>query len=132
MGKEWGAGGRLSSTSNCALTRRGVRLCSGFPCPQGLWVTLPQFTNETVVPAARKCSRPWYVNQGRFWHYLQAPEELKSLVPLLWLSGKADTEQLNWCCSCSVSLVRFKQVWCSKGQGNLFFGHAVKLDLSSN
>lgn len=132
MGKEQGAGVRLSSTSSCALTRGDVRIRSGFPCPQGLQVILPQLTNETVVPAARKCSCVWCVNQGRLWHYLQAPEELKSLIPLPWLSGRAGTEQLNQCCSCSVSLVDLKQVWCSKGQGNLFFGDAVKLDLSSS
>lgn len=53
LSKERGAGGRLH---NCALTRRDVRTCSGFPCPQGLQVILPQLTNETVVSAARKRS----------------------------------------------------------------------------
>lgn len=42
--------------SNYALTRCDVRTCSGFPCPQGLQVVLPQLTNETVVSAARKRS----------------------------------------------------------------------------
>lgn len=101
-------GGRLSSTSNCALTRGDVRICSGFLCPRGLQVILLQLTNETVFPAARKCSCLWCVNQARFWHYLQALEELKSLVPLPWLSERAGTRQLKQCCSHSVSLVGFK------------------------
>lgn len=58
--------------------------------------------------------------QGRFWLYLQASEELKSLFPLPWPLGMAGTEHLNWCCSISLSLVGFEQVWCSKRQGNLF------------
>lgn len=55
LGREWGAGGKLSSASSCALTRHDVRIYSRIPCPQGLWIRLPQLTNETVVSADRKC-----------------------------------------------------------------------------
>lgn len=55
LGREWGAGGKLSSASNCALTRCDERIHSRIPCPQGLWIRLPQLTDETVVSADRKC-----------------------------------------------------------------------------
>lgn len=60
------------------------------------------------------------------------PEELKNIVSLAWLLRRAGTEQLNRCYSCSGPLLGFKQVWCSKGQVNLFFGGAVKFYLNSS